>query len=284
MRTLLPTLARRADLQVCLSLALLITLPGAAAEAQPARLGNGTVTTQALAGSLDQAIERARAAATDARWIGFEIATVPGDRWMCDSNEWTRQQPPATSARLEPADSAYVFVRLEANRIDRVRLFSPGCAIDAADRPATWLTGVSPAESARTLAALSRGTERRVADGALAALSMHAAPAALTSLIDMARSGPTPHARGQALFWLSQRAGAQAVGAIDDAVARDPDTDVKKRAVFALSQLPPDDGVPRLIQVARSHSNTAVRKQAMFWLGQSKDPRALAFFESVLLK
>jgi hypothetical protein len=25
-----------------------------------------------------------------------------------------------------------------------------------------------------------------------------------------------------------------------------------------------------------------VRKQAMFWLGQSRDPRALAFFEEVL--
>jgi hypothetical protein len=25
-----------------------------------------------------------------------------------------------------------------------------------------------------------------------------------------------------------------------------------------------------------------VRKQAMFWLGQSKDPRALAFFEQIL--
>ena len=113
---------------------------------------------------------------------------------------------------------------------------------------------------------------------------MHAAPAALTTTIDLARTGATAHARGQALFWLAQRAGTQAVGAIDDALARDPDTDVKKRAVFALSQLPADEGVPRLIEVARSHSNAAVRKQAMFWLGQSKDPRALTFFESVLLK
>ncbi|MGD9904047.1 MAG: HEAT repeat domain-containing protein [Vicinamibacterales bacterium] len=263
---------------------LLVTMLDGIAVGQPARLGNGTVTTRTLTGSLDQAIERARSAAIDARWVGFEIATVPGDRWMCDWNEWTRQQPPATSARLEPAEIAYVFVRLEANRIDRVRLFSPGCAIDAAGRPVTWFTGVAPAESVRTLSGLARVGERKVVDGALAALSMHAAPTALATTIDLARSGPTPHTRGQALFWLAQRAGAQAAGAIDDAVARDPDTDVKKRAVFALSQLPPDQGVPRLMQVARTHSNAAVRKQAMFWLGQSKDPRALAFFESVLLK
>ena len=56
----------------------------------------------------------------------------------------------------------------------------------------------------------------------------------------------------------------------------------KKRAVFALSQLPANEGVPKLIEVASSHSNPAVRKQAMFWLGQSKDPRALAFFERIL--
>jgi hypothetical protein len=31
-------------------------------------------------------------------------------------------------------------------------------------------------------------------------------------------------------------------------------------------------------------ADAAVRQQAMFWLGQSNDPRALKFFEDVLLK
>jgi len=57
---------------------------------------------------------------------------------------------------------------------------------------------------------------------------------------------------------------------------------VKRKAVFALSQLPKDEGVPLLIDVARNNSNREVRKQAMFWLGQSKDPRAISFFEQVL--
>lgn len=273
----------RTTISILTTAALMAALPAVAA-AQPERLGNGAVTSRVLAGSLDQAIERSRTATADAHWLAFEIATTPGDRWMCDWNEWTRQQPAATAARLEPAESAYVFIRLEASRVDRVRLFSPGCAIDAGGRPVEWLTGVLAAESVRALTTLARGTERKVADGALAALSMHAAPAALTTVIDIARSGPTPHTRGQALFWLAQRAGAQAVGAIDEALVRDPDTAVKKQAVFALSQLPADQGVPRLIDVARTHSNAVVRKQAMFWLGQSRDPRALAFFESVLLK
>ena len=57
---------------------------------------------------------------------------------------------------------------------------------------------------------------------------------------------------------------------------------MKKKAVFALTQLPKDEGVPLLIQVARTNRNPVVRKQAIFWLGQSKDPRALRFFEEIL--
>jgi hypothetical protein len=255
-------------------------LGAADAAAQPERLGNGSVTTRALAGPLQAVLD----AAGPPRWVAYEVLAPPGDRWMCDWSDWTRRQPAAQSTRLEPADAVYVFYRLEAGRVDRVRVFSPGCAIDAGGRAVEWLTGVTPAESVGVLASLARQGERRVADGALAALSVHAAPQALAEMAAVARFGGTPHARGQALFWLAQRAGTQAAGAIEEALARDPDTDVKKRAVFALSQLPKDEGVPRLIAVARSHSNAAVRKQAMFWLGQSGDPRALAFFESVLLK
>jgi hypothetical protein len=271
------------DLRAVVIAGLLLSIAGPAA-GQPERLGNGPVTVQPLAGPLDRTLDRLRTASVDAQWVGYEVPAPPGDRWMCDWNEWTRRQPPATTARLEPAATVYIFYRVEAGRLDRLRVFSPGCAIDAGGRPVTWLTAVPSAESVRTLAALARSSERRLVDGALSALALHAGGEALDATIALARSGVTAHTRGQALFWLAQRAGTQAVGAIDDAVARDPDTDVKKRAVFALSQLPPDDGVPRLIEVARSHSNPAVRKQAMFWLGQSGDPRALAFFESVLLK
>jgi hypothetical protein len=34
--------------------------------------------------------------------------------------------------------------------------------------------------------------------------------------------------------------------------------------------------------VAQENKSREVRKQAMFWLGQSKDPRALEFFEKIL--
>jgi HEAT repeat protein len=176
-----------------------------------------------------------------------------------------------------------VMARVEGGRVERIRTFSDDCRLDAGGRDVFWLTDVRPAESVRWLSSLVTATaERRVASGALGATALHADPAALDWLLGAARTSDSAQVRGQALFWLSQRAGQRAVGTIADAVDRDPDTEVKKRAVFALSQLPADGGVPRLITIARGHSNKAVQKQAFFWLGQSKDPRALAFFADVL--
>jgi len=86
------------------------------------------------------------------------------------------------------------------------------------------------------------------------------------------------------LFWLGQKAGKKAADGITRAIADDPETDVKKKAVFALSQLPREEGVPLLLQTARTNRNPVVRREAIFWLGQSKDPRALAFFEEVLTR
>jgi hypothetical protein len=105
------------------------------------------------------------------------------------------------------------------------------------------------------------------------------APAAL---IDMARNDPSSRVRGQALFWIAQKARKKTDADVIRAATDDPDVEVKKKAVFALSQIPNGEGVPDLIRVATENKSREVRKQAMFWLGQSKDPRALAFFEKVL--
>jgi HEAT repeat protein len=117
---------------------------------------------------------------------------------------------------------------------------------------------------------------------AVFAISVSRAPEATDTLMQVARRDAASEVRSQALFWLAQKAGAKVAGTITDAIANDPDTQVKERAVFALSQLPKDEGVPLLMEVARTNKNPAVRKRAVFWLGQSKDPRALAFFEQIL--
>jgi HEAT repeat protein len=194
---------------------------------------------------------------------------------------------------LEGTTSALILYRVERGRAEKVRTFSESCQIDAGGRTLYWLTDVNPTASVALLKNLLRPAGNTASDAALPrhlvseallAITAHEAPEAVTTLIDLARNGAESRVRSDALFWLSQRAGEKAAGAITDAIANDPDTKVKERAVFALSQLPKDEGIPKLIDVARTNRNPRVRQQAVFWLGQSKDSRALAFFEEILLK
>jgi hypothetical protein len=159
-----------------------------------------------------------------------------------------------------------------------------------ADRPEAlrsktsfWLGNARGKAGLEVLKRMARSdTSPVVRDQVTFALSQSREKEAVDEMVRMAKEDESVRVRGQALFWLAQKAGDRAVGAISNAIDNDPDTEVKKKAVFALSQLPKDEGVPLMINVARDNKNPAVRKQAMFWLGQSKDPRALAFFEQIL--
>jgi len=123
----------------------------------------------------------------------------------------------------------------------------------------------------------------RVRERAVFALSRSKETGAIPEIVRLAREDRSSRVRGQALFWLAQTAQRQiSEDAIRRSIEQDPETEVKKKAVFALTQIKNGDGIPTLITVAKSNGNAAVRKQAMFWLGQSKDPRAVKFFEEVL--
>ncbi len=123
----------------------------------------------------------------------------------------------------------------------------------------------------------------RVREHAVFALTQNKEPAAVQMIANVARDDKSPRVRSQALFWLAQKAERQiSEDAIRRAIEQDPESQVKKRAVFALTQIKNGDGVPALIEIARTNKNPVVRKEAMHWLGQSKDPRAVKFFEDVL--
>lgn len=283
--------------RIALSLAALF-FTTAAAYAQQPRLTNANLQPQALSVPLDRAIRDLSSRTDGPFWIAYAVPSANPDNNMCcwsNGGQMTcNLEPGASNAvnvtqntgpmRLESGDVFFVLYRVEQGTVNRIRSFSEECGLDAGGRTVHWLTGVKPPESVSMLNSYATGADRKLADSALSALALHADPTALDALIKLARGAQNTHVRGQSLFWLAQRAGQKAVGTITDAINNDPETDVKRRAVFALSQLPKDEGVPLLIDVARKNANPVVRKQAIFWLGQSKDPRALKFFEEILFK
>ena len=267
----------------------------------------------AAAQTLQQRID-AVAAKGGVTWVEYRVPMVGGSRRMCCFDSAAQRgadccgrcrlegrdgvvlhnssQPEPAAARIvvEPPSEMRVFARIENRSVTRLRIFSLDCDIDADGVAVTTLSGISADDSVAWLASLIRSTAdaasmvNAVHMPALSALALHPGDAAAKVLIPLARSDPRTRVRSQALFWLSQRAGDEALKTIGSAVSDDPEIEVKRRAVFALSQLPRGEGVPMLIDLARNHRLPEVRRQAMFWLGQSKDPRAVEFFEEILTR
>lgn len=103
-------------------------------------------------------------------------------------------------------------------------------------------------------------------------------------LLTLAKDADRPRdVRNSAIFWVSQAAGEAATKGLQE-IIDDPsgDREVRKSAVFSISQRPKDESVPSLIRIAKTHKDPEIRRNAIFWLGQSKDPRAVAYFEEIL--
>jgi hypothetical protein len=152
---------------------------------------------------------------------------------------------------------------------------------------ATDLGTVSPAAAAAfLLGTVARTAPGKAGEHAVFAATLGQGVDPWPEMLEIARDeSVAQRVRKSAVFWVGQAAGERATeglrGVVDDAST---DVEVRESAVFALSQRPDDEAVPALIQIARTSPEPKIRKSAIFWLGQSEDPRALDFFEELLVR
>ena len=175
--------------------------------------------------------------------------------------------------------------------------FHAGAAADAAlekflarDQPesvrvraARWMGTTRGRRGIELLKAMvSSDSNDRVRRAAIQAIASSSDAEGIEILAATAKSDRTASMRSEALRALARKGGPKAVAAIGAAIDSDAEREVRRNAVSALRSLPDGEGIPLLIQTAKSHRDAEVRKHAMSVLGQSRDPRAAAFFEDVL--
>jgi hypothetical protein len=144
---------------------------------------------------------------------------------------------------------------------------------------------VSAADASEYLLALAESGSEDVAKEAIFPAILGEGVQPWPRLLRIAKDTRRPReVRNSAVFWVGQGAAEAATKGLQELVD-DPDGDreVRKSAVFALSQRPKDESVPALLRIAKAHRDPEMRRSAIFWLGQSNDPRALAYFEELLV-
>ena len=279
----------------------------AALSAAPSGVQNAKMTVKAVAaGGL--AAEVRSAAARGASWIGYSEAVVAGPRQMCcfgdlraassDENRlccggcrlesessFSIGHDSGSAVALESPPQFRVLLRVQGGAVEKVRAFSEDCALDAGGLPFLWLTGVSAPESLELLGGLAgspAGGDRVDRLGqTLAAIALHADPAADGLLEKLMARGRPLELRKQAAFWLGNERGRRGFEILRNATS-DPDPDFRQHLTFCLSQSSAPDALPTLIRMAHNDPAGEVRGQALFWLAQKAGDRAAETIQSAI--
>ena len=287
---------------------------GQAAAGPSPRVTNGRLAPQTGGASLDAAFKRLVSAQAEPAWIGYSVPVVndgsgrmrSGDTWISDGivitngrlatcglepgDRATRTNtgqplPVQGPIRLEGPDFMMVLFRVEEKAVQRIRIISPDCELDAGGRTVNWLDGVSPADSVRLLSTfVSRADVKsdRLTDSAISAIAMHRDDAADGALERLGGRDNPEFVRKKVTFWMGNTRGRRGFEAVKKIAREDPSEAVRKSAMFGLSQSNDEQSVPELVRFAKDDASPAVRGEAIFWLAQKAGQRAAAQITSAI--
>jgi len=266
------------------------------------RVESAQVETRVVAGSLDTTFRGILAQAEKPEWVGYSVDDISGERSMCCGNwndgagcgtcrlendhNWTSgstkgDNQTGGAVKLEGARRLVVLIRLEAKQVDRIRVASEDCTLDAGGLPFVWLTGVKPAESVALLTTYVQGAEferhehHNIGQGALTAIALHADPSAGRAMESFVKPEQREELRKQAAFWLGVARGKEGLSVLQHLAKSDPSSDVRAHVTFALSVSREPGAIEEMIRMAHDDSSSHVRGQALFWLAQKAGKKAL---------
>ena len=290
---------------------------GVVIAAQQPRITNGRVTAQPAGSAFAQSFRSLVASQSDVAWLGYMVPVVDSERIMCcfsgdstwingnvvmsdgsaccracrlepaaDGTSMATRAPAATGTtsarnvvRLEGSDRMVVLFRVADRAVDRIRVFSEDCELDAGGRTITWLEGVRPADSVALLepfAAPADGRRDRVTDGAITAIALHGDASADASLARLVTPSQPEAVRKKVTFWLGNTRGASGLATLRRVLKDDPSGDVQKSAVFGVSQSREAGASDVLLTLARTDPNPRIRGEAVFWLAQKAGQKVAA--------
>ena len=218
-----------------------------------------------------------------ADWVGWSVPSTAAARDVCCfTNKFKRRGcslsdrdnswGTSDSAERSLTTELYLLVEVKGGAPSRVRIVSPTCPVDGADRRIVWLGAVETGGSLDALARLLKADSNRdaIAEPALAAIAYHQDPRA-DALIEKRAFDPalSKESRQQTIFWAGTARGEAGYRLIERVLSSEPNGEIREHAVFALTQSPVPGAADRIKRVALEDRDNDVRAQALFWLAQT---------------
>jgi hypothetical protein len=262
------------------SLALMLAA-GLAFQGPPVR--NGSVETRA--GAIADAVAAERPDGVPV-WLAWTVPMVSGATTMCttwtDGETWRRglwlenraardTTPPATpeAIPIEGGTKLVVLARVVNGTVERLRLATDDCPIDAGGRRFVWLADVAPPASVAFLGTLMRpGADappghESLPSSAVGAIALHADGAAERLLLASLEGEGGP-LRRESAHWLARTRSALAFGRLQTLIAAERDTAQRRALVAALASTRETGTLAHLLRIAETDREPAVRGNAMY--------------------
>lgn len=262
-----------------------ITLTVTAQEPMPT-IQNGTVTRRQVTSVVAALAAPARGG--EALWVGWREPAVSSTHGSCstwsddeatirglvlDPTPGRSDRPTLTASdapmQLEAGSGIVMLARVVDGHVERLRLASDDCPVDANGRDVVWASGISPAESVKYLDSLTRldGTlpdGRSLALAAISAIGWHREGSADPVLDALLASGSSDDLRDQAARVLARHRGRHGYDALSRAIATEPDQSRRARLVSALAGSLDASAPSLLLDLARHDANAHVRAEAIY--------------------
>jgi hypothetical protein len=274
------------------------TSPAASPLTDVPRIENAKLETHAAGSNLEATIRELGGKSEKPAWVGYSVDKVTGERSVCCNNNWTdgncgtcrlesdsRGTNGTTysegSVKLEGLQQLVVLIRLEAKQINKIRVTSADCTLDAGGLTFVWLTGIKPSESVALLTTYVRGSDfqdrgdHSIAHAALTAIALHADASADSALENFVKPEAPEGLRRQTAFWMGAARGKSGLVALQRMAKSDPSSDVRAHVAFGLSVSHEPAALDEMIRMAHDDASSHVRGQALFWLAQTAGKKAV---------
>jgi hypothetical protein len=281
-------------------LALLLLAAADFAIAQKPPIANAKVQELSAANGLTATLDSIMQKQAGPLWIGYRIPAAAKDRTMCCFGSWddagniagrccsgcriesehgvSMNDSGADCSSPEPLPYAFVFLRAqnnEAQRIGKVRVYSPNCRLDFAGLPLFWLEDVKPEQSVDLLTGLALSADAEGDYGkkgpgrqSVMAIALHDTPSADLALEKLIQPAQPLSLRENVAFWLGVERGKKGLELLRKYVKNDSDVRFRKKGTFAISRSKEPEALADLIGMARNDASPSVRGEAIFWLAQ----------------
>ena len=210
-------------------------------------------------------------------WTSWQVEAVEGAPDWCCWSSWDNREGSRTACRLDDergnsgtrdhttTDAMRVYARVAAGKVERVRVLSATCPVEA--KTPVHVIDTTTDDSARWLIALAKRDDP--GENVLAALATHRGDVAQNALVAMAREDSRAETRKKAVFWLAVMRGAAGAEVVTSVMFNDKAADVRKHGAFAITQSKSPSTAADLTRLGNTDKDGDVRAQAWFWLAHT---------------